>query len=84
MYCTVLLFAVEENMIYWIVSENICFRPAVYEKYSLYSAMMLKETTVQYSEAKKWDLSTSLKHYLVIQQEHYVFKTIFLDTHQML
>lgn len=39
-------------MIYWIVSENICFRPAVYEIYSLYSAMMLKGTTVQFSEAK--------------------------------
>lgn len=53
MHCTVLLFAVEENMIYCIVSENICSRPAVYEIYSLFSAMLLKGTTVQSSEAKK-------------------------------
>jgi len=52
MRCTVLLFAVEENMIYWIVSENICSRSVVYEIYSLYSAMLLKRTTVQSSEAK--------------------------------
>lgn len=53
MYCTVLLFAAEENMIYCIVSENICSRPAVYEIYSLFSAILLKGTTIQSSEAKK-------------------------------
>lgn len=53
MYCTVLLFAVEENMIYCIVSENICSRPAVYEIYSLFSTMLLRGAPIQSSEAKK-------------------------------